>query len=110
VTSCPGASSCAMSVTQSRGLARLLTDTLEARPDLVALAKELTIKISGCPNSCGQHHVAGLGFQGGMRKVGGRAVAQTSCTSAAASAPTARASAASSPRSRCGGCRARSSS
>jgi NAD(P)H-nitrite reductase large subunit len=76
VTSCPGASSCAMSVTQSRGLARLLTDTLEARPDLVATAKDLTIKISGCPNSCGQHHVAGLGFQGGMRKVDGKAVAQ----------------------------------
>jgi sulfite reductase beta subunit-like hemoprotein len=76
ITSCPGASSCAMSVTQSRGLARLLTDTLEARPDLVAQAKDLTIKISGCPNSCGQHHVAGLGFQGGMRKVGGKAVSQ----------------------------------
>jgi len=76
VTSCPGASSCAMSVTQSRGLARLLTDSLEARPDLVAQAKDLTIKISGCPNSCGQHHVAGIGFQGGMRKVGGKAVAQ----------------------------------
>ena len=65
-----------MSVTQSRGLARLLTDTLEARPDLVAAAKDLTIKISGCPNSCGQHHVAGLGFQGGLRKVDGKAVAQ----------------------------------
>ena len=76
VTSCPGASSCALSVGQSRGLARLLTDTLEARPDLVAQAKDLTIKISGCPNSCGQHHIAGLGFQGGMRKVGGQAVAQ----------------------------------
>ena len=76
VTSCPGARSCAMSVTQSRGLARLLTDTLESRPDLVAQAKDLTIKISGCPNSCGQHHVAGLGFQGGMRKIGGKAVAQ----------------------------------
>jgi sulfite reductase (ferredoxin) len=76
VTACPGASSCAMSVTQSRGLARLLTDTLEARPDLVDAARELSIKISGCPNSCGQHHVAGLGFQGGMRKVGGKAVAQ----------------------------------
>ncbi len=76
VTSCPGASSCAMSVTQSRGLARLLTDTLEARPDLVAAAKDLTIKISGCPNSCGQHHIAGLGFQGGMRKVNGKAVSQ----------------------------------
>lgn len=76
VTSCPGASSCMMSVTQSRGLANLITETLEARPDLVDAAKDLTIKISGCPNSCGQHHVAGIGFQGGMRKVGGKAVAQ----------------------------------
>jgi sulfite reductase beta subunit-like hemoprotein len=32
----------------------------------------LNIKISGCPNGCGQHHVAGIGFQGSLRKVGGR--------------------------------------
>jgi sulfite reductase beta subunit-like hemoprotein len=32
----------------------------------------LDIKISGCPNGCGQHHIAGLGFQGSLRKVGGR--------------------------------------
>src|SRR5690606_29170670 len=29
---------------------------------------------SGCPNSCGQHHVAGVGFQGGVRKIVGRAL------------------------------------
>ena len=34
------------------------------------------IKISGCPNGCGQHHIAGIGFQGSVRKVGGRAVPQ----------------------------------
>jgi sulfite reductase (NADPH) hemoprotein beta-component len=76
VTSCPGASSCAMAVTQSRGLARLLTDELEARPTVTAKAKDLSIKISGCPNGCGQHHVSGLGFQGGMRKIDGKAVPQ----------------------------------
>ncbi len=76
VTSCPGASSCAMAVTQSRGLARLLTDELEARPDVTSKAKDLSIKISGCPNGCGQHHVSGLGFQGGMRKIDGKAVPQ----------------------------------
>ena len=32
----------------------------------------LDIKISGCPNGCGQHHIAGIGFQGSLRKVGGR--------------------------------------
>jgi sulfite reductase beta subunit-like hemoprotein len=63
-------------VTQSRGLAQLLGGFLDSRPDLVALAPDLTIKASGCPNSCGQHHVAGLGFQGGVRKVDGKAVPQ----------------------------------
>jgi sulfite reductase beta subunit-like hemoprotein len=76
VTSCPGAEACRLAVTQSRGLGRLLIDHLAARPDLVAAAPDLTVKISGCPNGCGQHHIAGLGFQGSVRKVGGRAVPQ----------------------------------
>ena len=72
VTSCPGAESCKLAVTQSRGLGRLLGDRLHERPDLVAAVPGLDIKISGCPNGCGQHHIAGLGFQGSLRKVGGR--------------------------------------
>jgi sulfite reductase beta subunit-like hemoprotein len=72
VTSCPGAESCKLAVTQSRGLGRLLSDALHERPDLVAAAPGLDIKISGCPNGCGQHHIAGIGFQGSLRKVGGR--------------------------------------
>jgi sulfite reductase beta subunit-like hemoprotein len=76
VTSCPGAEACRLAVTQSRGLGRLLADHLAARPDLVAAAPDLKLKISGCPNGCGQHHVAGLGFQGSVRKVGGKAVPQ----------------------------------
>jgi sulfite reductase beta subunit-like hemoprotein len=76
VTSCPGAESCKLAVTQSRGLGRVLTGTLTARPDLVAAATSASIKISGCPNGCGQHHIATLGFQGSVRKVDGRAVPQ----------------------------------
>jgi sulfite reductase beta subunit-like hemoprotein len=76
VTSCPGASSCKIAVTQSRGLATLLTELFDRKPHLIEQARELTIKMSGCPNSCGQHHIAGLGFQGGVRKVDGRAVPQ----------------------------------
>jgi sulfite reductase beta subunit-like hemoprotein len=76
VTSCPGAESCKLAVTQSRGLGRLLTETLAARPDLAQEAAEGVIKISGCPNGCGQHHIATLGFQGSVRKVDGRAVPQ----------------------------------
>ncbi len=72
VTSCPGAESCRLAVTQSRGLGRLLSEGLRERSDLAAAAAALDIKISGCPNGCGQHHVAGIGFQGSLRKIGGR--------------------------------------
>jgi sulfite reductase (NADPH) hemoprotein beta-component len=76
VTSCPGAESCRIAVTQSRGLGRLLGDHLRSRPDLVAAARDLHIKMSGCPNGCGQHHIAGVGFQGSIRKLGTRVVPQ----------------------------------
>ncbi len=76
VTSCPGAESCRLAVTQSRGLGKLLGDHLRERPDLIDAAPDVHIKISGCPNGCGQHHVAGIGFQGSIRKVAGRAVPQ----------------------------------
>ena len=72
VTSCPGAESCRLAVTQSRGLGKLLGDHLRERPDLVDAATDVHIKISGCPNGCGQHHVAGIGFQGSIRKLAGR--------------------------------------
>ena len=73
VTSCPGATSCKIAVTSSKGLGKVLTELLDGRPDLVRTVKGLDIKISGCPHGCGQHYVAGIGFQGGMRKLAGRA-------------------------------------
>jgi ferredoxin-nitrite reductase/sulfite reductase (ferredoxin) len=72
VTSCPGAETCQLGISASRGLAR----ALEARFKEVGLSGEdienVRIKISGCPNSCGQHHVADIGFFGGARKVNER--------------------------------------
>src|SRR3954470_6360781 len=76
VSSCPGAETCRLAVTQSRGLGRLLEDHLRARPDLIAAADGARIKISGCPNGCGQHHIATIGFQGSVRRIGARAVPQ----------------------------------
>ena len=70
VVSCPGAESCRLAVTQSRGLGRTLTEYLSTRPDLVDMVPSGHIKISGCPNGCGQHHIASIGFQGSVRKVG----------------------------------------
>jgi sulfite reductase beta subunit-like hemoprotein len=74
--SCPGAEACRLAVTQSRGLARLLQEHVASRPGLAEEAKDLDVKISGCPNGCGQHHVAAVGFQGSVRKLEGRAVPQ----------------------------------
>jgi sulfite reductase (NADPH) hemoprotein beta-component len=76
VTSCPGAEACRLAVTQSRGLGQLLQERLEAHPELVAAAGDLKLKVSGCPNGCGLHHVAGIGFQGSVRKLDGKAVPQ----------------------------------
>jgi len=76
VTSCPGAETCRIAVTQSRGLGRLLEDHLRERPDLIAAADGARIKISGCPNGCGQHHIAAIGFQGSVRRIGSRPVPQ----------------------------------
>jgi sulfite reductase (NADPH) hemoprotein beta-component len=76
VTSCPGAESCKLAVTQSRGLGRLIEDHIRANPRLIDLAPTLDVKVSGCPNGCGQHHIAAIGFQGSLRKVDGRPVPQ----------------------------------
>src|SRR5262245_4310772 len=78
-TSCPGAESCKIAVTGSRELALAVKTSLSQAAgnggsDLVEAASDLRIKISGCPNSCGQHHVAGIGFHGAARHVDGRAV------------------------------------
>ncbi len=76
VVSCPGATSCKLAVTSSKGLGAVLTELLERRPDLVTQTKGLDVKVSGCPHGCGQHYISGIGFQGGMRKLAGRPAPQ----------------------------------
>ena len=78
-TSCPGAESCKIAITGSRELALAVKKQLEHAAgnggrDLIDAAGDLRIKISGCPNSCGQHHVAGIGFHGAAKHVNGRLV------------------------------------
>lgn len=75
VTSCQGADTCNLAVTSSRALARAITERLEAEGlGAHGEAARTLIKVSGCPNSCGQHHIADLGFHGGAKNVGGRTV------------------------------------
>ncbi len=73
VVSCPGAETCRIAVTASRGVAQLLGEHLSDRE---ADIRPADIKVSGCPNGCAQHHVATIGLQGGVRKVGGDLVPQ----------------------------------
>jgi sulfite reductase (NADPH) hemoprotein beta-component len=73
VTSCPGAEACRLAVTQSRGVALALHDRLAGDG---ALAQGLSIKVSGCPNGCGHHHIGGIGLQGSVRRLGRRVVPQ----------------------------------
>ncbi len=76
ITACPGTDTCKLGISASRGLAgeleRVLTTRLE---DLDPELRSLRIKTSGCFNSCGQHHVADIGFLGVSRNVKGRRVA-----------------------------------
>ncbi|HXX19164.1 MAG TPA: hypothetical protein VEJ46_07155 [Candidatus Acidoferrum sp.] len=75
VVTCPGTDTCKLGISSSRGLAAELKKRLGERSFHSDEAVEnLHIKISGCFNSCGQHHVADLGFYGVSRKVGGYAV------------------------------------
>jgi sulfite reductase beta subunit-like hemoprotein len=76
VVSCPGAESCRLAVTSSRGVGRDVEAHLRGHGALVAAAGGVDIKVSGCPNGCGQHHVAAIGLQGSARKVGGAAAPQ----------------------------------
>jgi len=75
VTACPGTDTCKLGIASSRGLAGELGRRLgEQAMQLDEAVGGLHIKVSGCFNSCGQHHVADLGFYGVSRKVGGTTV------------------------------------
>ena len=70
VVACPGADSCKLAITASNqagyGLREALTQFDYADPEV----QKVQVKISGCPNGCGQHHMAGIGLQGSSYKVG----------------------------------------
>jgi sulfite reductase beta subunit-like hemoprotein len=71
VVSCPGADTCNLAVTQSRGLADDIGRALEDAG--LAEVGGVRVNISGCTNSCGQHHISDIGFFGLERRAHGRA-------------------------------------
>jgi sulfite reductase beta subunit-like hemoprotein len=70
VVTCPGADTCNLAVTQSRGLGAAIGEKLEEEG--LAEVGGLRINISGCTNSCGQHHTSDIGFFGAERRANGR--------------------------------------
>ncbi len=83
ITTCPGTDTCKLGIASSRGLAAqlqkqfaegLLRNGADSNGDIPDIIRDLHIKISGCFNSCGQHHIADLGFYGVNRKVGSHMV------------------------------------
>ena len=71
ITCCPGSETCNLGITASRGLATELSQNVINSYTRSNELDSITIKTSGCPNSCGQHHIAAIGFHGGAKKVNG---------------------------------------
>tara|TARA_B100000029_G_scaffold513533_1_gene613420 strand:+ start:590 stop:2839 length:2250 start_codon:yes stop_codon:yes gene_type:complete len=75
ITACPGTDTCKLGISASRGLASELHTKLGAKAASMDTAiRDLRVKISGCFNACGQHHISDIGFYGVSRKVGGHNV------------------------------------
>jgi sulfite reductase beta subunit-like hemoprotein len=70
VVACPGADTCNLAVTQSRGLADAIGSRLEEEG--LSEVGGIRTNISGCTNSCGQHHIADIGFSGAERRAHGQ--------------------------------------
>ena len=72
VVTCPGAYSCNLALTKSMNLGAALHETVKGYDD--PLVRALQINVSGCPNACGQHWTAEIGFYGNARKIEGKEV------------------------------------
>ncbi|MEE2881767.1 MAG: nitrite/sulfite reductase [Chloroflexota bacterium] len=70
VVSCPGTDSCKLGITSSMGLAKAVGQEVNSWGDLLDDdgVKKIRIKMSGCPNGCGLHHIANIGFHGAAVK------------------------------------------
>jgi sulfite reductase (ferredoxin) len=72
--SCPGTDSCKLGITSSMGLNGAINARIKEMEIEDPLTKRIHIKNSGCPNGCGQHHIANIGFYGASIKVGDKVI------------------------------------
>lgn len=68
VVSCPGTDSCKLGITCSMGLNRAISEKVESLNVTDERSRRVLINVSGCPNSCGQHHIGNIGFHGAAIK------------------------------------------
>ena len=70
VVSCPGTDSCKLGITSSMGLAKAIREEMDTWNGLLddEGVQNIRIKMSGCPNGCGLHHIANIGFHGAAVK------------------------------------------
>ena len=71
IVTCPGTDSCKLGITSSMGLNKALGEALDTMDLSDPDVSSIHIKASGCPNSCGQHHIANIGFHGAVMKAPG---------------------------------------
>ncbi|MHC4720384.1 MAG: sulfurtransferase TusA family protein, partial [Planctomycetota bacterium] len=71
VVACAGASTCKLGLCLSRGLSDAISSKL-SQANVSDKLSETIIRISGCPNSCGHHYIADIGFQGIAKRVNGK--------------------------------------
>ena len=75
MVTCAGASTCRLGICLSRGMARAIHEALvQSSLRLGEGTGKLSVHISGCPNACGRHPIAQIGFFGAARRVHGRLV------------------------------------
>ncbi len=68
IVACPGTDSCKLGITASRGLAAHLHKQFQNGMGAIGDRADLKVKISGCFNSCGQHHIADIGLFGSVQR------------------------------------------
>jgi sulfite reductase (ferredoxin) len=72
ITACPGTDTCNLGISNSTGISKVLSEVIEEEYPEFLYNKDISIKISGCMNSCGQHGMASIGFHGSSLKSKGQ--------------------------------------
>lgn len=71
MVACTGAATCQLGIARPRGAVIAIEEYLTKQKINLDLLKNFKIQLSGCPNSCGNHLSAHLGFFGKIQRQGG---------------------------------------